>query len=73
MKNYARFRQFIGDFTRLIEPAPAEPVILDRGGKILATLNCLATISKIKKATADKRRLTPMKIKKPVEQDLQDS
>lgn len=39
MKNYARFRQFIADFTRLVEHSGSdEPAILDRGGKLLAAL-----------------------------------
>jgi predicted metal-dependent enzyme (double-stranded beta helix superfamily) len=39
MKNYARFRQFIADFTRLLEASGSdEPAILDRGGKLLAAL-----------------------------------
>jgi len=39
MKNHARFRQFIGDFTRLIERAgDNEPAIFKEGGKLLAAL-----------------------------------
>lgn len=39
MKNYARFRQFAADFTRLTEQSAAdEPVLLERGGKLLAAL-----------------------------------
>ena len=36
MDNHARVRQFIGDFTRLIERhANDEPAIFDQGGKLL--------------------------------------
>ena len=38
MKNHERLRQFIGDFTRLIEREVDEPAIFDQGGKLLATL-----------------------------------
>ena len=39
MKNHARFRQFIADFTRLIDAAGGnEPAIFDRGSKLLAGL-----------------------------------
>ena len=39
MKNYARFRQFVSEFTRLVaEPGTDEERILDRGGKLLAAL-----------------------------------
>jgi predicted metal-dependent enzyme (double-stranded beta helix superfamily) len=39
MKNVARFRQFIGDFTRLIERAGNdEPAIFKDGGKLLSAL-----------------------------------
>ena len=39
MKNYARFRQFIADFTRLAEQhADDEVVMLERGSKLLAAL-----------------------------------
>ena len=39
MKNYARFRQFIADFTRLAErSAHDEPAMLERGGELLGTL-----------------------------------
>ncbi len=39
MDNHARVRQFIGDFTRLIERhANDEPAIFDQGGKLLAAL-----------------------------------
>ncbi len=39
MKNHARFRQFIADFTRLVEQSGRdEAAILDRGGKLLAAL-----------------------------------
>jgi predicted metal-dependent enzyme (double-stranded beta helix superfamily) len=39
MKNHTRFRQFIGDFTRLIERSGNdEPAIFEHGGKLLAAL-----------------------------------
>ncbi len=39
MKNHTRFRQFIGDFTRLIERSGNdEPALFEHGGKLLATL-----------------------------------
>lgn len=39
MKNYARFRQFIGDFTHLVERSGRdEPAIFAQGGKMLAAL-----------------------------------
>ena len=39
MKNYSRFRQFIGDFTRLIERAGNdEAAIFEHGGKLLKSL-----------------------------------
>ena len=39
MKNYARFRQFIADFTRLAErSAHDETAMLEHGGKLLASL-----------------------------------
>jgi len=39
MDNHARVRQFIGDFTHLIERhANDEPAIFDQGGKLLAAL-----------------------------------
>ena len=39
MKNHARFRQFIGDFTRLVERAGGdEPALFERGGKLLTAL-----------------------------------
>jgi 3-mercaptopropionate dioxygenase len=39
MNNPARFRQFIADFTRLVErSASDEPRMLDEGGKLLASL-----------------------------------
>ncbi|MEO7727779.1 MAG: cysteine dioxygenase, partial [Burkholderiales bacterium] len=39
MKNLTRFRQFIGDFTRLIEQSGSdEPAMFEHGGKLLAAL-----------------------------------
>jgi 3-mercaptopropionate dioxygenase len=39
MQNYSRFRQFIGDFTRLIERAGNdEAAIFEHGGKLLKSL-----------------------------------
>jgi len=39
MKNQSRFRQFIADFTRLVERSGQdEPAIFERGGKLLAAL-----------------------------------
>lgn len=39
MKNNARFRQFIGDFTRLVERAGSdEAAIFEQGGKLLKSL-----------------------------------
>ena len=39
MKNHARFRQFIGDFTRLVERAGSdEAAIFEQGGKLLKSL-----------------------------------
>ncbi|HLZ65423.1 MAG TPA: cysteine dioxygenase [Aliidongia sp.] len=38
VERIARLRNFIADFTRLIETAPAEPRVLDRGGALLVDL-----------------------------------
>ena len=39
MKNIARFRNFIADFTRLVERAGRdEPAIFKEGGKLLSAL-----------------------------------
>jgi 3-mercaptopropionate dioxygenase len=39
MKNHTRLRQFIGDFTRLIDRSGNdEPATFEHGGKLLASL-----------------------------------
>ena len=50
MKNYARFRQFVADFTRLVEAAhDDEKTIFGRGSKLLAALVQSASVPGLKK------------------------